>query len=120
MTPDLLTLSRAVVALSGAPRIPRVFGVHRDGLGLLWLSDKDDEESVGAVPDLTDDATAGVMLCAFPFAVKVVTRTEPKSFRLMWLEEDGEGLGPRQHTTGWCDWLGEAVARVMVARGRWA
>lgn len=148
MTPDLLALSRAVVALPGAPKPPQYARSYRadngvawvptwaacpecDGTGYVDVPGTDSGESACfadchrgqieiAVLDLTDDATAGVMLSALPFAVKVVTRTEPRAYRLMWLEEDGEGLGPRQHSTQWCDSLGEAVARVMVARGRYA
>jgi hypothetical protein len=85
---------------------------------MFWVLAPDESGRLGWVIDLTDPATGGVMLGLLPCAVKVVTRTEPRSFRLMWLAEDGEGLGPRQHTTPWMDTLAEAVARVAVAVGR--
>jgi len=120
MTPDLVALSHAYLSLPGAFvhrvtddgwRINRASFRRQDGT--LWVFVD------GAwTLDLTDAATGGVMLDLLPVAVKVVTRTQPRSFRLMWLAEDGEGLGLRQHSTPWLDTLAEAVARVAVAVGR--
>ena len=117
MTPALVALARAYLALPGAPT-PRSVRFARDVDGMMWVLVPDESGRLGWVIDLTAPAAGGVMLGLLPVAVKVVTRTEPRSFRLMWLAEDGEGLGPRQHTTPWLDTLAEAVARVAVAVGR--
>lgn len=139
MTPDLLALARQVVALPGFAWAPGMLGVDPAGEGSpIRIVAKGEmvrtatgtsiyrpgsQLAMGMlahyVPDLTDLATGGAMLPALG-AAKVVTRTDPYGCRVMWLAEDGEGLGLRQHSTQWCDWLGEAVGRVMVARGRWA
>lgn len=130
MTPALVALSRAYTELPGALTVPAACCSDEcanighlcadDGTRWVFVPEAGCED-IGAgewILDLTASAAGGVMLGLLPVAVKVVTRTEPRSFRLMWLAEDGEGLGPRQHTTPWLDTLAEAVARVAVAVGR--
>lgn len=129
MTPALLTLARELRGLPGFPlHAPSPWpdsldAAIRGARGELWRSSvaptthASGEETIAVewVLDLTDDATAGVLFGALPIAVRVVTRTEPSAVRVMWLDESEE---PRQHSTPWVDTLGEACARLLVARGR--
>lgn len=112
MTPDLLLLSRAVVALPGAPAPGRVWvlgdtdddGGCRDDSGIRWAWD--DEQREYRIPDLTDAATGGVMLAALGFF-------RGGRYGGTWRIEV-ENYSVETST------LAAACARVMVARGRWA
>jgi hypothetical protein len=115
MTPDLLTLARAYMALPGAPvrdmsadelavdgyRAP---WRQRDGAGILWAPDNG-----GSLPDLTDDATGGVLLGMLPASRTVEMDPDIVSVVVF------TGAG---HAGGKGATLAEAVARVAVALGR--
>ena len=119
MTPDLLALARAVIALPGWRWMPgmatqnkaRVIEVNKHG-GLFHLY-----TALGAipaepqwpyVPDLTDAATGGCMLAMLgPCRVWIDSEGDA------WMQE--AGLDPEPFRT-----LAEACARVALARGRWA
>lgn len=115
MTPDLLTLARAYMALPGAPvrdmsadelavdgyRAP---WRQRDGAGILWAPDNG-----GSLPDLRDDATGGVLLGMLGRGWLAYQREHDGRWEMG--RPDGEH---RQEGAT----LAEAVARVAVALGR--
>lgn len=107
MTPEILSLSRTICGMEGAPRCPGGFGVRRDGLGMLWLSDKDDEESIGWVLDLTDPATGGALLpyCGWIQAMW----TNDTEVNVAW----GPDIGQSESGAT----LGIALAKVIAVRG---
>lgn len=120
MTPDLLALSRAYLALPGAPvPISRDTphhgwrdGIYRDDSGCRWRLIQSRDADTGKwddgwwVLDLTDAATGGVMLSLLP--VGDHERLTPG-----WLVHAGAGSAPSPGAT-----LAEAAARAAVALGR--
>ena len=123
MTPALLALSRAYLALPGAPVYSTSDGgwIFHTGerhafrsatTGLLWFRDPDEPASIRPrdawyVLDLTDAATGGVMLSLLP------SGNDPERLTAGWLVHTGYGSPPSPGAT-----LAEAVARAAVALGR--
>lgn len=127
MSPDLLALARAYVALPGAPTMTEAllsYGVgakcyRRDSAGVLWV-DGALENAIDYewLPDLTDDATGGVMLGMLGMlgGVSLDIRTgNVDCTRAVWgYWLDGEHWRVIQP----CATLAEACARVAVPLGR--
>lgn len=112
MTPDLLTLSRQLAALPGAPRRNMAMlrcdtdrnNGYRDSRGVRWVWDPDDHDFTAI--DLTDPATGGVLLPTVgPCNVSRMTSGE-------WVILARGHIGEEGAT------LAEAAARVLVALGR--
>lgn len=123
MTSDLIALSRAYLALPGAPvrdmaafemSCPPVNGQprFRDYAGLLWRPDSDPESPW--LLDLTDEATGGVVAAAWAEAGGSVW-IGPKSDG--WCARP-PGASSLSEPTGRGSTLAEAVARAAVALGR--
>ena len=117
MTPDQLTLARAVVALPGWEWRPgmRWLDPGATVLTLGWVRSPVLVPS-GAVPDLQNDATGGCLLAmlATPGTVTVfydVDRDVPGGPWGVATGQDHASLGST---------LAEACARCALARGRWA
>lgn len=108
MTPALLALSRAYLALPGAPT-PKSVRFARNVDGMFWVLVPDESGRLGWVIDLTDAATGGVMLARLGDAVGIV-EIGPDRIGLRY-DSDCPTLG--EGAT-----LAEAVARVAVAVGR--
>jgi hypothetical protein len=117
MSPALLTLARAYMALPGAPKQEHAGAVVATGLrmperryrtpeGILWTWD---DETTQWLPDLTDDATGGAMLRGLPTSRTI--EMDPGNVTLTVFTGGG-------HVTGRGATLAEAVARVAVALGR--
>lgn len=129
MNPALLALSRAYMALPGAPkqdhpghvtatgqRLPD--GRWRTPDGYLWVWD---DETTQMVLDLTDAATGGVMLDRLGSAAWRVSRRHPAGNAPPWCAD--LYFSDRPHVAGvspsvYCATLAEAVARAAVALGR--
>ena len=81
MTPELIELARAAMALPGW-RIPRPDGQLRDEHGIKWVaSDPLDFQRGGSghpVPDLTDAATGGVLVSMLGYEARRVRPIESK------------------------------------------
>lgn len=126
MTPELAALSRAYLALPGAPTrsTGRMVSLYpptiRDDAGLLWVGTDGwlDGTNTEMLLDLTDDATGGVMTGRLHRAgiwlaekrVSVTGGAQPTWG--YWLE------GGRDHYIAECDYQGEFAARVAVAAGK--
>ena len=137
---DLLTLARAVVALPGWEWRPGMLTADGERMlvdvacGLMrYIAAPYDEESDrdmmdGAVPDLADGATGGVMLamlCAGGWIASARPCYGDEAGVVSgWFVEEwtrrpvGSALVPLQPYYGRT--LAEAVARCALARGRWA
>lgn len=120
MTPALLALSRAYMALPGAPRQDHPGYVTATGQkqpdgrwrtpdGYLWVWD---DETTQMVLDLTDAATGGVMLDRLRPVMEPVIDCDPRTGYA--LRRMGERFTPGSGRAT----LAEAVARAAVALGR--
>lgn len=85
---------------------------------LVWGGDRVTEATLGvahgALPDLTDDATGGVLLGMLP-SVYEVDRDE-RGYRVRARDSKGDFVPGRQ--SPWSSTLAEAAARALVAIGR--
>jgi hypothetical protein len=118
MTPDLLALSRAYMALPGAPEVRGAGGMYvsaavtyfRDSEGILWADAAGpDAYRYDWLPSLTDDATGGALLGMLP-----TSRTVDMDHGFVSIVVfTGAGRAGGSGAT-----LAEAVARVAVALGR--
>ena len=126
MRPDLLALARAYVALPGAPRLLATLGdgavwVRSDDTGVCWCWDTHESRWL---PDLTDDATGGVMLGMLGSAAWRVTRRHPAGDGSPWYADlylsarKPGSVVPEEFYGAYCAPLAEACARVAVALGR--
>lgn len=126
MSPELLALSRAYLALPVAPvrdmiadelpvrYDPNGRGPLRDLAGLLWCPDTGADEPAPWVLDLTDAATGGVMGAAWATAggsVWIGPKTDGWRAR-------APGASILDEPSGRGATLAEAVARAAVALGR--
>ena len=117
MTPALLTLSRAYMALQGAPvrdmiadeigdEVAGGFPRFRDRLGLLWAPDPVARLAPWGL-DLTDPATGGVMLSLMASGMLMPVIDTGHAYCLRRL---GERFDPKNNGAT----LAEAVARFAV------
>ena len=130
MTPDQIDLSRAAMALPGAPKPPKLppysrpIDVHmgastrRDGAGLLWVDvAAEDSANYDWLPDISDAATGGVLVAMLGFEARRLRPTASMhkfNAGMRWRyadDEDGISL--------WASTLGIAACRVAIAVGRW-
>lgn len=133
MSPDLLALARAYMALPGAPTMTETllsYGVgakcyRRDSAGVLWIDGAPENASdYEWLPDLTDDATGGVMLGMLGSAAWRVTRRHPAGDGSPWYADlylsarKPGSVVPEEFYGAYCATLAEACARVAVALGR--
>lgn len=129
MTPTLLALSHAYLALPGAPvatsrddchevLTPRGDVAYRDASGLLWVADPEhmptsDPHDLGLVLDFRDAATGGVMLERMPLFPNVLRHARTWEYSVAPFGVATDPTGPE-----WSATLAEAVARAAVALGR--
>ena len=116
MTPDLIALARAIVALPGwtweagvvALGSGRVVAMFSDGSAFIGGRKIPPEEMAIYHPDLLDAATGGVLLDRLgpDYGVE---RYSADQWCVFSAELDGDAQGPS---------LASACARAMVARGR--
>lgn len=117
MSPALLALARAYVALPGALRLLATLGhgavwVRSDDTGVCWCWDAHESRWL---PDLTDNATGGVMLGMLGGVSLDIRTGNVDCTRAVWgYWLDGEHWRVIQP----CATLAEACARVAVALGR--
>lgn len=121
MTPDQIDLSRAAMALPGAPKPPKLppysrpIEVHmgastrRDSAGILWVDvAAKDSANYDWLPDITDAATGGVL----------VAMLGANRARVV-LELDCYEAHPFNERIR-CKSLAEAACRIALVVGRWA
>ena len=122
VTPEILTLSRTICGMEGAPKpvVPLRANVDVTGrcfrseaTGIMWRDPRTGDSEW--VIDLDDAATGGALL---PYCgdVQVLVRTDPRGYKAIYLRDDGEA-GVRSHTTNVQETLGIALAKVIAARG---
>ena len=125
MTPTLLALSRAYLALPGAPKqehagvvvatgLPLLGRRYRTPDGYLW---KWDDETTQWLLDLTDEATGGVLVERFPELLTVRTVRDADGNR-MYFGSWRRATDRDECTLSPSPYLGEFVARAAVALGR--
>ena len=123
MNPALFALSRAYMALPGAPEPTidrtRCDTRENDGLrdtnGIRWTRDSD--RGAYNLPDLTDAATGGVLVARFPGELKVEQLALPGSDHALYVGS-WRLRGKTDRTVEACEYLAEFAARAAVALGR--
>jgi len=133
MTHELYELGKAVTQLEGwewRPRVQSICGFDetdddrplrwtcREGSGRVMIapfSDGAPEYNPNSVPDLTDDATGGVLLGLLRGSFSV----EYGQYWRKGYSTPQYRIPDYRHTSGWCDHLAEACARYALARGFW-
>ena len=133
MTPDQIDLSRAAMALPGAPKPPalrpysRPLEVHmgastrRDGAGILWVDvAAKDSANYDWLPDLDDAATGGVLVAMLGVdagRISAVVSCHKRAAGLRWWAdltvEDGSDCRRSVAT------LAEAACNVAIVVGGW-
>ncbi len=120
MTPELIELARAAMALPGW-RFPRPDGQLRDKHGIRWVaSDPLDFQRGGSghpVPDLADPATGGVLVTMLGFEARRVRATASMreyAAGFPWCAEAELRLPMAS-----CRYQAEAACRVAVDIGGW-
>ena len=150
MTHELYELGKASTQLEGwewRPRIQSVYALdetdndapmywtsrEQSGRGRRWVSigpygDGCPQDNRHSAPDLTDDATGGVLLGLLSVSYSSISATGRGVFRLgyrqRWIGGRGHStpqfrLSDHHHDSGWCDHLAEACARYALVRGYW-
>ena len=111
MIPELHALAAQIVALPGWRWLPGLCVTNAEGLRAPLLLAHDSVP--GWLPDLTDPATGGVMLGMLSGQL-VQAQVTPDGWRVVMVFTDlSPSVSARAAT------LGEAIARMVVARGGW-
>ena len=114
MTPELRTIAEQITTLPGWKWLPGLCVINPDGRRSNLLGARDSVP--GWLPDITDPATGGVLLSLMNDPSLELGRGQdgaPAWYCLV-CPDDGEWV------PGYGATPGEAIARLAVARGRWA
>lgn len=129
MTPELIELARAAMALPGAPEWRRwngntaerrpdgeLIGFRVNG-GIRWYRDGDGEHEEDFVWDLTDPATGGVLVSMLGFEARRVRATASMHKHAAGYRWGAEM--PFETFPILCHYQAEAACRVAVDIGGW-
>lgn len=115
MTPALINLARELVALLGDATLDGLGGIRWEHIrpdGVLVDSVRGRRPHGGYLPDLTDDATGGVLLGMLPRGMLVYDHGDEDGWEIR------EPMAYGSRSVGEGSTLAEAAAQALVALGR--